>query len=136
LDPANIDKNANGTTPTGNPNEFKLLDLTPLFGAAGTYLNSTTGDSDWGPFPSTMTERDAFRGPGAWNLDMSVHKRFRFLNGYALQVRLEAFNVFNHRNMFVHSDAADVSAMTASTAYITGYKDGNRNVQIGAKFEF
>ena len=30
LDPVGIDRNATGGTATGNPNEFTLLDLTPI----------------------------------------------------------------------------------------------------------
>ena len=32
------------------------------------------GISDWGPYPANMTARNAFRGPGAWNLDTAVSK--------------------------------------------------------------
>jgi hypothetical protein len=78
-----------------------------------------------------MTERDAFRGPGAWNVDFIVGKRFRF-GGKAALVRLEAYNLFNHHNLYVHSDAADVSSFTA----ITGFRDDERRMQVGFKFEF
>ena len=79
-----------------------------------------------------MTKRDAFRGPGAWNVDFGFSKRFRFGTNYAAQVRLEVYNLFNHANMFVRADAADI----ASTDMVTGYKDGNRRIQLGFKFEF
>ena len=78
-----------------------------------------------------MTERDAFRGPGAWNVDFIVGKRFRFGTKAAL-IRLEAYNLFNHHNMYVRSDAADVSSSTS----ITGFLDNNRRMQLGFKFEF
>ena len=119
-------------TPTGNPNEYTLLDLTPILPTAGSYVNPLTGNSDFGPYPSNMTQRDAFREPGYWNIDLLMSKRFRFGMGKAVQFRLEAYNVFNHANMYVHADAADVSSVTA----VTGYKDGNRRMQLGFKFEF
>ena len=50
----------------------------------------------------------------------------------AVQVRAEAYNLFNHANMYPHADAADISGIT----FISGYKDGNRRVQLGVKFEF
>ena len=78
VDPGNINKNATGSSATGNPNEFNLLDLTPLLGSAGSYTNKVTGNTDFGPYPSNMTARDAFRGPGKWNIDFGVNKRFRF----------------------------------------------------------
>jgi hypothetical protein len=34
--------------------------------------------------------------------------------------------------MYVNSGNADISSFTE----ITGYKDGNRRIQLGAKFEF
>jgi hypothetical protein len=34
------------------------------------------GISDLGPYPSTMTARNIFRGPGAYNLDCSISKKF------------------------------------------------------------
>jgi len=131
-DPVGIDKNATGGSATENPNEFTLLDLQPIVSAAGGYVNPLTGNSDFGPYPADMTKRDAFRGPGAWNLDLSMSKRFRFGSRYALQVRFEAYNVFNHSNMYVNASAADISSYTT----ITGYKADNRRVQLGAKFEF
>jgi len=133
-DPTNISKKANGETATGNPNEFELLDLQPMLSKAGSYVNPLIGVSDFGPFPADMTARDAFRGPGAWNIDFGVNKRFRFGTNAskAVQFRFEAFNVFNHSNMYVHSDAADVSSATM----ITGYRDDYRRMQLGVKFEF
>ena len=91
-----------------------------------------TGNSDFGPYPSNMTERGAFRGPGAWNLDLSLSKRFRMGDRYAVQLRVEAYNLFNHANMFAQTGDADVSSFDK----IYGYKDGNRRIQLGAKFEF
>mgnify|MGYP003352245339 CR=1 FL=1 len=117
---------------SGNPNEFKLLDLTPLVAKAGSYVNPLTGNSDFGPYPATMTDRDSFRGPGGWNADFSMIKRFRFAGGRAAQFRLEMFNVFNHANMFVHGDNLDISG----TTMVTGYKAGERRIQLGFKFEF
>jgi hypothetical protein len=143
IDPGDIDKNAGSGTPTGNPNEFTLLDLTPMLSAVGSYANPLTGNSDFGPYPSNMTERNAFRGPGAWNTNLSLHKRFRFGQRYAAQFRIEIFNLFDHHNLYVHTDAADVSSFTT----LTGFKgddpsegsdlnDANRRIQLGFKFEF
>ncbi len=132
LDPVGIDKNATSGTSTGNPNEFRLLDLTPLLPYAGTYVNPLTGNSDFGPYPADMTKRDAFRGPGFWNVDLGISKRIRFGDRYAVQLRAEAYNLFNHANMYVYADQADISG----TDTITGYKDGNRRLQLGIKFEF
>jgi outer membrane receptor protein involved in Fe transport len=131
IDPDGVDKTTNAGVATGSPNEYTLLDLAGLMPYAGSYVHPTQGTSDFGPYPNTMTKRDAFRGPGAWNLDMSVGKRFRFGSKAGL-LRLEMYNVFNHANMYVRSDAADVSSFDT----ITGFKDDFRRMQLGFKFEF
>ena len=130
-DPVGIDRNATGGDSTGNPNEFNLLDLTPLLPSAGGYAHPLTGNSDFGPYPADMLERSAFRGPGFWNVDFVLSKRVRF-GSRAIQFRGEAYNLFNHANMYPRADTADVSG----TDFVGGYKDGNRRVQLGVKFEF
>jgi hypothetical protein len=132
LDPVGISREANGNTATDNPNEYTLLDLAPLMPTAGSYTNPKTGTSDYGPYPSDMTKRDAFRGPGFWNVDFGFSKRFRFGTHYAAQIRLEMYNMFNHANMYVNAANADISSFDT----ITGFKDGNRRIQLGFKFEF
>jgi hypothetical protein len=134
-DPNTIEKNSTGDAPTGNPNEYLLLDLTPLKQFAGTYFHPLQGTSDFGPYPADMSKRNAFRGPGAWNVDLIVGKRFRFGNKAAL-VRFEAYNVFNHHNMYVNTDQTFVTADLTVQDLVTGYKDNWRRMQLGFKFEF
>jgi outer membrane receptor protein involved in Fe transport len=131
LDPVGIDRNATDGEATGNPNEFELLDLSPLVPFVGSYAHPVQATSDFGPYPDTMTKRNDFRGPGAWNVDLSVGKRFRFGTKAAL-VRLETYNLFNHHNMYVNTDRADMSSFTS----ITGFRDDFRRMQLGFKFEF
>jgi outer membrane receptor protein involved in Fe transport len=131
-DPAGISRKATSGAATGNPNEYKLLDLSRIAAAAGSYMNPRTGNSDFGPYPSNMTERNAFRGPGVWNVDLAVTKRVRVQNRYAVQFRLEAFNVFDHANMYANVGDADLSSFDA----VFGHKDGNRRLQVGFKFEY
>jgi hypothetical protein len=132
FDPGNINKDATGGPATGNPNEYTLLDLSPLLPTAGSYLNPKTGNSDFGPYPANMTARNAFRGPGYWNIDFVAGKRFYFAGNKAVMARLEVYDLFNHHNMYAHTDAADISGATA----ITGYLKDNRRMQLGFKFEF
>ena len=131
LDPTGIDKTVGSGTPTDSPNEYELLDLSGLLPSMGTYVHPTQGSSDFGPYPDSMTERNAFRGPGAWNLDMSIGKRFRFGNKAGL-IRLEMYNVFNHHNMYARTEAANIDSFSS----ITGFKDDFRRMQLGFKFEF
>ena len=141
LDPAGIDKNATDGPSTGSPNQFTLLDLTPIMPAAGTYVNPITGNSDFGPYPSTMTRRDAFRAPGVWNIDFALSKRVRFGDRYAVQFRAEAYNLLNHANMYVVSGDADVSSFDAvygrrGQPTNDALASDERRVQFGVKFEF
>jgi hypothetical protein len=130
-DPVGIDMNANGTASTGNPNEFELLDLSPLVPFAGGYVNPITGNTDFGPYPADMVERNSVRGPGFWNVDFILAKRVR-VGTTATQFRVEAYNLFNHANLFPFTSTADLSSNTS----ITGYRRGNRRLQFGVRFEF
>jgi hypothetical protein len=102
--------------------------------ATSAYINPKTGDSDFGPFPANMTGRDAFRTPGTWNLDLGMYKSIKFWETGYLQLRLEAYNAFNHANFAVNTGSAYIFDGAGST--ITGQYNGYRNVQIGAKFVF
>jgi hypothetical protein len=42
--------------------------------------------------------RNAIRGLPAWQVDMALRRQFKLTEGFFLQFRAEAFNVFNHPN--------------------------------------
>jgi len=42
--------------------------------------------------------RNALRGPGAWQFDLGVHRRFNLTERTNLEFRYESFNVLNHPN--------------------------------------
>jgi len=112
------------------PDLFHLIDTSTQ--TPGVFVNPLTGISDVGPFPANTTGRNRFRGPGFWNLDAGLYKAFRITEGTSLQLRLEGYNVFNHANMFVIGNQADISSFT----FLPGQKLGTRNVQLAAKFIF
>jgi len=68
------------------------------------------GISDWGPWPSTMTARNAFRGPGIWNLDLVMSKVFPIHESVNLEFRAEGFDIFNHHNLFLQEGLNDASS--------------------------
>ncbi len=135
LDPGGVSTDATSGTDTGSPNDFNLLDISPLLPAAGSYVGPN-GTSDFGPFPSNMMKRNSFRGPGRYFLDMTLAKRFRFGDRYSLQLRAEAYNLLNHANLYVLGGTADVSSVT----HISGTRglaiEDFRRIQLAAKFEF
>jgi Carboxypeptidase regulatory-like domain/TonB dependent receptor len=77
--------------------------------AANSWSNpNLLGASDWGPWPADMTARNAFRGPGAWNLDAAVQKTFPITERFNLVFRAEGFDVFNHHNLYIQEGLNDV----------------------------
>lgn len=118
----------------GQPNQFYFLDLTGQAAGVGAYNNDIAGFSEFGPFPKNMSGRNAFRGPGWWNLDLGIHKNFHFKNErYGLQFRGEFYNLFNHANLYADGGSADISA---GLGYIPAFRSGRRNVQLALKFVF
>ena len=91
-------------------------------------VNLTKEVLDW-YLDSYCEER---QDPGQWNIDYTVGKRFRFGNDKSVMTRLEVYNLFNHHNMYLHGDTADVSSATA----VTGFLDDFRRMQVAVKFEF
>ena len=88
-----------GTPQATGPNAFTGMTIpTPLFSHS---LNSTLGISDLGPFPTNMTARNAFRGPGAWNADTMLQKTFPITERISMQFHAEGFDIFNHHNYYV-----------------------------------
>jgi hypothetical protein len=72
--------------------------------------------------------RNAVRGPGFNRTDLSIFKHFNFAKGTQLQIRVEAFNLFNQARFgqpVNNSSAANFGALTSA-------EDG-RVIQLGAK---
>jgi hypothetical protein len=114
-----------------SPNRYKFVDLSGL--TPGTFQNPITGGNEPGPFPSNMTARNAFRGPGFWNLDAGLYKNFKVTERVNLQFRFEAYNVFNHANAFVIYGFPDNEI---SNGFVPAFFDGRRNVQLAGKIIF
>jgi outer membrane receptor protein involved in Fe transport len=120
------------------PNRFSLLNLTGQ--TPGNFFDPVSGTGEFNfPRPcqneadrNCMTQRNAFRGPGFWNVDLGLYKNFQITEGTRLQLRAEVYNLFNHANLFVSGGEADIS----SQDFVPGFKAGRRNVQLAAKFLF
>lgn len=105
----------------GNPNVFNLLTLpAPDETCNPAWLGCV---ETFGPFPSNMTGRNAFKGPGAWNADFAVGKSFAVNERVSLEFRAEAFDIFNHHNMYVNDYINDASGFTGPFV-VTGKKGG------------
>ena len=82
------------------------------------------GVSDFGPYPTYMTGRNVFRGPGAWTFDLAVAKSFQLTERFNLQFRAEGFDLFNHHNMYVNGFVADAAQFPGEPVVIQGKKGG------------
>ena len=79
--------------------------------------------------------RGTFRGPGFWNADFSILKEFQIpwftADGSRIQLRFEAFNLFNHTNYKAPSTSFyDANMGYSFDAFF------NREIQLGVKFIF
>jgi outer membrane receptor protein involved in Fe transport len=84
--------------------------------AAGTFGNLT---------------RNAVRGPGTINTDLSLHKLIRVAGQRTAEFRLEMFNVFNHANPFTVNNTLGA----ATFGQVTAFADP-RIIQIAFRFNF
>jgi outer membrane receptor protein involved in Fe transport len=74
---------------------------------------------------------NALRGPSAFTYDFALHKQLDIWAGHRLAVRLEAFNVLNHKTL--GNPNGNLSSPTFGQ--ITS-ASGGRNVQFGLKYFF
>ena len=143
------------------PNNFLLANLpaaqavgNPAYGPSpnnSTQLTdvqaATIGISDFGPYPANMTRRNAFVGPGAWNLDLAASKSFPIKEGVALELRAEGFDILNHHNLYTQETLTDVAqtgygaplpiqARKGGSGYYGGANDERRFGQFALKVNF
>ena len=78
-----------------NPNAFTIAPLLALDNTAQNNAAALVGQ-----FTEGSLGRNAFRGPGDINLDLALAKHFKLFAKERLdaELRLDAFNVFNHAN--------------------------------------
>lgn len=117
-------KSAIGSNFNGTPNNFLLASLP----AALNYSNPAFGGiSDFGPFPTTMTGRNYFTGPGAWDFDAAISKVIPITEKFSLEARAEGFNVFNHSNLYQNGAQNDVAQYGYGTPIAIQGKKGGIN---------
>jgi len=79
--------------------------------------------------------RGKFRGPGYWNVDFSLFKDVKLpwftAEGSKLQLRAEAFNLFNHTNY--DNPNTTLTSVNLGKSFAAG---ANRQIQFGLKFIF
>jgi hypothetical protein len=77
------------------------------------------------------TGRNSVRGPGQWNIDLSVSRSFALPGGQKIEVRVEAFNLTNTPKFGnPNSNVSGANFMEITSA------SGERNVRLGLRFAF
>jgi len=81
--------------------------------------------------------RGSFIGPGFWNLDTSLAKKFSVTEQVSMQFRAEAFNIFNHPN-FASPNPVVFSGnnYSSSAGAITATSTASRQIQFALKLLF
>lgn len=80
-------------------------------------------------FPTTSQVQGTFgrnvlRGPGAWQVDIGLHRRFALTEHAAAQFRWEIFNIFNHPN-FSNPNFAQLFLPGNATTGVVNVNDRN-----------
>ena len=123
------DGTATGSNPQATPGN-------PAF-AGQVFFNAQPGQTG-------NLERAFINGPDYLTVDLGLSKRIRFSERVGLQLRAEAFNVFNRANFFAPTGAADGATGENSNIFnvnsttfgrITGTYSP-RILQFGMRFEF
>ena len=91
-----------------------------------------------------VAHRNAYYGPGYWNMDFVVAKMFKLTERFNLQFRSEFYNAFNHHNLYINAGGLDIESganyIQAQKGGIYGYPgqptDERRFVQFGLKLLF
>lgn len=76
--------------------------------------------------------RGVVRGPGFWNVDLSLGKTFSIAEKAQLQIRMDAFNAFNHTNF---TSLASTDATSGSFGRFTNTM-GARVAQVNARLSW
>jgi len=71
------------------------------------------------------------RGPGVFNIDLSLSKKFAFTEGVSLQLRADAFNFLNHVNL----TSLNGNVENSDFGTLDSARD-MRNMQVGARITF
>ena len=80
------------------------------------------------------TTRNFFHGPGFWNTDFSVQKDTHITEGTTIQLRLEAYNLFNHVQFA--NPVGNVASVNFGRITDIRRNSNSRLIQLGAKFNF
>jgi len=118
--------------PAGPKTQDQWFNATPI-GEAG----SAFGRPARGTFGNM--ERNSLTGPGFWNVDASLFKRFHVKDSSSLEFRIEVVNLFNHVNLGQPNNTVGVPGdprPSAGRITSTAAQNQMRNLQFALRFQF
>lgn len=129
-------KNPDQIVDSGNPNSFIYTDLSGQ--TPNSFTDGVSGGTEVGPYPTDVTRRNSFRGPGRMNFDFGIIKDIGFTERYKLQIRGEFINAFNMTDYLIVGSSADISSnsFVQATKVGSGASNSPRTIQFSAKFLF
>ena len=118
----------------GNGRTSPYFNVTPIGTAGSAFARPAVGTFG-------NLRRNALTGPGYWRADASLFKKVRLAGRAALEIRLEAVNLFNHVNLGnpdaeigVPGNENPAAGLVTSTAYSDS--DPQRTFQLGVRVSF
>lgn len=132
-----------GTAPE-TPNLAPGGNTNPILGDPARYFNPSSFVLQPAGFYGNLG-RNTLIGPGLVKVDFSLNKRFQVNERLGLELRTEAFNLFNHPNFSIPSQRAVFSGVNESTGLgipvasaglITTTQTSSRQLQLGLKVIF
>lgn len=117
-------------------NRFSYIDLS---NQSTSTFTDISGATEVGPFPSNMTSRNLFRGPGNWGIDGGLKKSINLTEKYKVELRADFINMFNHANLYISPGETDLSGspiIPASKGLTGASETERRNIQISLRFVF
>ena len=73
-------------------------------------------------------------GPGFWNVDVSFSRRLSLSDSKRIELRVEAFNIFDHSNWA--SPSVTIGSTSLTNGRVTDTAGGPRIMQFAVKFAF
>ncbi|MBV9303390.1 MAG: TonB-dependent receptor [Acidobacteriaceae bacterium] len=134
--PINIFYIASDIANSGTPNRPNIVpgqsvSLLPDQRTAEHWFN-TAAFSTPAPYTFGNAGRDIVRGPGNEVTDIALHRRFTVTERHSIELRAEAFNIFNHPNFGIPGPYPDAGPLFGAIL-ATGEP---RRLQFGARLEF
>jgi hypothetical protein len=82
-----------------------------------------------------MMHRNSIRGPGAWNIDASLHKTFPITERVGMEFSADGIDVLNRHNFYVNTSNLDYGGPTTTPLYVQELKGGLGTLATGGNHD-